>query len=234
MNTYQDFLNAPCKVINLKKNTERWETTQKRLNDIGFSNFERFEAYGQDRLKEGWDKLNNPKIAEHTKDLYFYRVAGKQGCFLSHVLIWKEMIDNNTPYMTIFEDDVLFHHLWDTLAPTYFEKTPSDYDLLYLGSQIQGESKFHIDQVPVYCTHAYIITLEGAKKLYDLIINEPYGMYTIDGMLIDLMHAKRFNWYIWNGSFYPPEKKMAEGWNVRNNGLVYQDENFGTDIMNYI
>ena len=42
MNTYQDFLNAPCKVINLKKNTERWETTQKRLNDIGFSNFENF------------------------------------------------------------------------------------------------------------------------------------------------------------------------------------------------
>jgi hypothetical protein len=48
------------------------------------------------------------------------------------------------------------------------------------------------------------------------------------------MHAKRFKWYIWNGSFYPPEKKMAEGWNIRNNGLVYQDENFGTDIMNYI
>jgi GR25 family glycosyltransferase involved in LPS biosynthesis len=150
------------------------------------------------------------------------------------VLIWKEMIDNNIPYMTIFEDDILFHHLWDTLAPSYFKKTPTDYDILYIGSQIQGESKYHIDQVPVYCTHAYIITLEGAKKLYDLIINEPNGMYTIDGMLIDLMHAKRFKWYIWNGSFYPPEKKMAEGWNIRNNGLVYQDENFGTDIMNYI
>lgn len=31
---------------------------------------------------------------------------GEIGCFLSHVSLWKKIIDNNLSYMAIFEDDI--------------------------------------------------------------------------------------------------------------------------------
>ena len=31
---YTDFLNAPCKVINLEKNTSRWKICKERIQDV--------------------------------------------------------------------------------------------------------------------------------------------------------------------------------------------------------
>ena len=31
---------------------------------------------------------------------------GEIGCLLSHLTLWKKIIDNNLPYMAIFEDDI--------------------------------------------------------------------------------------------------------------------------------
>jgi len=232
MNSYSDLLNIPCRVINLEKNKERWSSVLQRSKDAGFTNVDRFDAIGPDRLKEGWDQLNNPSFA-HNKDVFFARVLGKQGCFLSHMLLWKEIVDKKIPFMTIFEDDILFHELWNTLAPSYFKMTPIDFDILYLGSQFEKPSYYHIDRVPVYCLHAYVITFDGATKLYNMVLNNPEGVYTIDGILLEFMNKDAFNWYVWNGSsFYPSKLKMQNHrWNVRNNGLVFQDEMFGTDIL---
>ena len=231
METYSNLLNAPCKVINLKKNSARWNITQERLNTVGFTNIERFDAISPDTIKENWDKVGNPKIAVE-KDECFANVLGKQGCFLSHILIWKDIIETKRPFTVIFEDDILFHELWDTIAPLYFEKTPKDYDIMYLGSQFQKASCYHIDKVPVYCLHAYVITFEGATKLYNMIMSSSIGVYTIDCMLLDFMYADLYKWYVWNGyAFYPSNLKMSHKWAIRNNGLVYQDEVFGTDIM---
>jgi GR25 family glycosyltransferase involved in LPS biosynthesis len=227
----KELFDSPCKIINLEKNKKRWETSKKRIEEAGFKNIERFDAIGPDRLKEKWQELNNPTFA-HNKDVFFQRVLGKQGCFLSHILIWKDIIENNIPITTIFEDDVLFHPLWHNIAPKYFEMTPTDYDILYLGSQFQKVSIYHIDKVPVYCTHAYTITFKGAKKLYNLILNNPEGVYTIDGMLLELMYKDAFYWCVWNASSFYPSKHITDSkWKERNNGLVYQDDAFETDII---
>lgn len=31
---------------------------------------------------------------------------GEVACFMSHAYLWKQMVDDNTPYMAIFEDDI--------------------------------------------------------------------------------------------------------------------------------
>lgn len=232
MNSFKDLLNQQCSIINLEKKTERWLTVVNRIKDAGFTSIHRFDAIGSNRLQQGWAILNNPSFA-HNKDVFFQHVLGKQGCFLSHMLLWKEIIEKQIPFMTIFEDDILFHELWNTIAPMYFDMTPKDFDILYLGSQFEKASKYHIDRVPVYCLHAYVISLKGATKLYNMILNNPEGVYTIDGILLEFMYKDAFNWYVWNGStFYPSNIKMQNHrWVVRNNGLVFQDETFGTDIL---
>jgi len=228
---YSAFLNSPCKLINLTKNTARFTISKERIQEAGFTNIERFNAIDIHHLDENWKLLNNPVIAAE-KDPCFCSFLGKQGCFLSHILIWKDIIEKKIPYTTIFEDDVLFNEQWNTVAPMYYKNTPNTYDILYLGAQFEAISNYHVDKVPVYCTHAYVITYEGAKKIYELVLNSEIGVYTIDCMLLDFMKKDAFNWVVWNGyKFLTTKYNMNKEWAMRNHGLVYQDEIFGSDII---
>jgi GR25 family glycosyltransferase involved in LPS biosynthesis len=134
----------------------------------------------------------------------------------------------------VFEDDVFFHKDWKQLAPLYMSATPQDYDILYLGSQMEMRCDAKICRVPVYCTHAYIITREGARKLYDTITKGfPRGMSAIDSLLIETMYKlpHTFNWLVWNGMMYHDARAVAHPeWAKRNCGLVFQDPAFGTDV----
>lgn len=233
-----------CRVINLDRNPERWEICEKRLQAAGFKNYKRVsgvDARNPEELKKEWELWGNPTFAKWDQEFVSY--PGKQGCFLSHVKLWKEIVDNKIEKMVILEDDVLFHSDWSNLAPEYLKNTPSDFDVLYLGAQFEFPSTHHIDRGPVFCTHAMVITLAGAEKLLNLVFKHPNGVYTIDCMLIDCMKqyyknlrlnrntTLPFKWYVWNGLFYPTEMKdMPKGWTKRNCGLVYQDERFGSEV----
>jgi GR25 family glycosyltransferase involved in LPS biosynthesis len=212
-NNFKNLLNAPCKLINLTKNTECLNIAIERIQQAGFTNIE----YLLNKLigKEHWKFLNNPKIASVELD----GNLEKQECFLSHMLLWKDIIHKEIPITTIFEDDIFFHEKWKDVAPAFFNSTPTNYDILYIGSQFKAEAKCDIDKIPVSCTYAYIITYEGAKKLYNLILNSPTGVYTLDSMLLDLMNCNAFNWYVWNGDKFNSLSQSE----TRNNGLVHKN-----------
>lgn len=225
--------NGTCFIINMDRNAERYEQSVGRIKRAGFMNVERFAAVDATRsedLKREWARHSNCKFG---RDPSFIVNKGEQGCNLSHMNCWLHIIEKRLPYAVIFEDDVLFHKDWLAIAKSYFDATPKDFDILFMGSQIQGGSGDMIVSVPVYCTHAYIITLEGARKLYDFMITYSEGMCVIDCMLRAGMCMKEppFKWYAWNGMLYPDENRgVNPHWVIRNTGLVYQDEACGSDI----
>jgi len=158
---------------------------------------------------------------------------------LSHLDLWKMIIDNNVAIATVFEDDVCFHKDWSILAKSYFEITPKNFDLIYLGGQIDYMMPGNVLMTPTFCTHAYVITLEGAKKLYKLLLEAQLGVKTIDCMLLGLMKSVVFEnvdpvpfiWYTWNATmFYDPFASADPDWAKRNNGLVFQDPKFISDV----
>ncbi len=236
--TFKDLLNAPCKVINLDHNTTRWEASETRIRKSGFKNIERVSAVNAKddaQLYKGWESLGFPKLA-YKYDIGLFTNIGIQGCFLSHFKIWKEIIDNKIPYTVVFEDDVLFHSDWETLAPSYFKNTPKNYDIVYMGNRNDNAINNHIEiNVPVYCFHAMILTYNGVKKLWDMLLGLSIGIYAIDDML---RHATMINrdkaltTYVWNvAPFFPcKQQNMLYDWTRRNNGLVFQDDSFGTDV----
>lgn len=235
--TFEDLLKTPVFLVNMDKCKDRLELSTKRIRDAGFTNVHRWKAVDarEDNLVEAWMRHGSPKF--NSSDEEFVTYPGKQGCMLSHLDIWKHMIDHKIPMAIVFEDDVEFHQGWFTLAPRYFEVTPNDFDILYLGSQMEMHTNANVCRVPVFCTHAYVLTLDGAQKLYSLILSDSRGVSTIDCMLIDHMNRMvvgipcPFQWYVWNARMFPDKRaSISKDWAKRNHGLVFQDVNLGTFV----
>lgn len=233
MDSWSTFQQAtPCYVINMDRCPHRLDSSIKNIVAAGFSDITRFAAIDaiNDDLNKAWAVHGYPRLSD---DESFNTHIGEQGCALSHLSLWKSIIQNQLPLCVVFEDDVCFHTNWNTLAKQYWDETPKDFDILYLGSQILSESNDCIVQTPLYCTHAYVITLEGAQKLYNHAIHHPRGLYTIDCILYDAMKSddKLFVWYAWNASMHPdPRRGVNAHWVIRNSGLVFQDETAGTFV----
>lgn len=235
--SFDQVLSTPAFLVNMDKCTDRLELSTKRIADAGFTNVQRWKAVDarEDNLTEAWARHGSPTF--NRSDTEFVTYPGKQGCMLSHLDIWKHIIDNRIPVAMVFEDDVEFHQSWAALAPKYFEATPEPFDILYLGSQMEIDVNANITRVPVFCTHAYMITLEGARKLYSLLLSDPRGVSTIDCMLIDHMNRAMmgipspFSWYVWNARMFPdPRASLSKDWAKRNHGLVFQDVELGTFV----
>lgn len=240
---WNDILSGKAYVINLDRRNDRLEVCLNRIREAGFVNVQRVRGVDglNDDLLECWTRYGSPSFSPH--DVDFVKYMGRQGCALSHYGVWQEMITQSIPYAIVFEDDVEFHNRWSYLSEKYWENTPRDFDIMYMGGQIDIPREGNIIVSPVFCTHAYIITLKGAKILYDLCLKSSSGTYTIDCMIIDHMKATfatngqhyPFKWYVWNGSMFPDPNVHKKGskWVQRNNGLVFQDSNLGTDVIQW-
>ena len=242
---FEDLLKAPTYVINLKRCEDRLSTVLPRIAAAGFTNVQVWpavDAKDPEALMKGWALHGSPPL-DTTDEEFCVSYKGKQGCFLSWVSLLKHIIDNNTPLFVGFEDDVVFHSSWKELAPVYVASTPDPFDIVYLGGQIECSPELmkihHIGQFPTFCTNALVISLVGAKKLYDLLVKCPKGCRTIDCMLIDAQKqmimkqsSNMFIWYSWNASMFPDPKgvSMNPGWAKRNNGLVFQDDAFVSEV----
>lgn len=239
---WTDILQAPLYLINLDRCPERLEVSIQRIQDAGFTNIQRWkatDAMDEQELQKGWADLGNPKI--DLRDTSFKKYKGAQGCAITHYRLWKHMIEQKIPYMVVMEDDIAFHKHWKVLSPIYYEVTAKNYDILHMGNYNENNMLLApIIVTPVFCTHSYIITLEGARKLLSLCLKRAEGTFTIDNMLVYYMRKAvstqgafyPFRWYVWNGQLFPDEEYTVDNiLSKRNTGLVFQDGNVGSDVL---
>lgn len=239
---YTNFLNIPVYLINLPEHHSRRKICISRIMDQGFKNINVFEAVNGKNINTK-DIMNEfgLKYPIDPKD-----GKGVLGCAVSHLKLWKKMIDENIPYYMIFEDDIIFSDAWNNSMHAYLYKTLidngntlSDLDIIFMGNQIESDKiKYDVLQFPIlmktecYCLHAYIITNKGAKFLLNLAktfkkdkLN--YSAITpIDVMLKweMLKPDTAFQWVCWVNPERPQTKKNdTDKRYIRNTGLVYQD-----------
>lgn len=237
--SWEDVLQGPAYVINLKRRPDRWQQAEEEMKQAGFTNIIRWDAIDYkdtEQCEMAHASLGKPP-RHPTFNNDFNDYPGTWGVFLSQTTLWKKIVDEQIPYACIFEDDILFHSKWNELAPVFFRNTEADYDMLFLGSQMEYKSNYQIDRGPVFCLHAYVVTCEGAKRILDHVLSKRAGgIYTIDTMLKVAMEWPKppFKWLVWNAIHFPcPKANMSSAWKKRNNGLVFQDEKMGTDIRLY-
>jgi predicted O-methyltransferase YrrM len=240
--SWEDVSVAPAFVINLERCPDRWTTSSEQVRQAGFTNvvcFLVFASHDPAALEAAWKQLGEPRF--HLGDPDFTQLPGKQGCFLSHVLLWKTIVDDSIPVACIFEDDIAFHTLWPVLAPAYLGATPPDFHVLFMGAHIMSSTLAFVQRQPTFNLNAYVITLEGARLLYDRILLAPDGVYTIDVMINQIQEEvlargderddTSLAWFVWNGAPFPDPKAAEAAWfDDRNMGLVFQDWTKGSTV----
>ncbi|WP_419767644.1 glycosyltransferase family 25 protein [Arcobacter sp.] len=186
-------------IINLEKDIEK----KKVINNICEKhalNYEFICAIYGFNLEESYIKSitnKNGSISQINRELS----KGEIGCTLSHMIIYKRIIDDNLPYALILEDDAFFDDKLVTFINT-FNNFKEDWDCILLGYYIGSDHKnFTISfDKKIYSknfayimtsqllsgTHGYLISNQGAKKLleYNKEITLPIDSYTGDSNLI--------------------------------------------------
>jgi glycosyl transferase family 25 len=132
--------------------------------------------------------VGNKYIKNHISHFYSeYGPRGSIGCALSHLKTWKTFLKSNKDYCIVFEDDVVLKKKFAKRFERALKNTPSDYDILYLGS-FGGTPKINFftiifdilqmsyptfEKINKYISkpkvalgaHAYVLSKKGAKKL---------------------------------------------------------------------
>jgi GR25 family glycosyltransferase involved in LPS biosynthesis len=239
-NSWLEVLRAPAYVINLDSRPERLRACVDEIQRAGFTDVRRYTAVdGHDpaALAQAWSACGNPPLDQ--SDRGFQTYLGKQGCFLSHLFLWRQVADDGQSHVCIFEDDIFFHRHWPTLAPFYFEFTPKDWDIVYMGNGIHVKRHGLVQRVPAVCHHAYIVTAAGARRLVDALLETPRGVYSKDMMMyhqqwrdVEDGVPAPYSWYAWNGASFPDARaRVHKDWYHYNTGIVFQNRDYPSDLQ---
>ena len=156
-------------VINLQKNKERLSTIDQQLRNIGVE-YERVEAvYGKDlSLEEKRSSLN--EFAWWCLMGYPAR-DGEVGCALSHLKIYKKMIDEDISWACVLEDDANPHdNLLDILhfIENSNEIKSGDKSVILISDK-SGSDKNSYQIRPIssaFFSDGYVITKTAAQSIY--------------------------------------------------------------------
>lgn len=174
-----------CFVHNMDNRPERYSMVKACLDRLEISH-ERFSAIltkDLHKYKEN-SKINTMTMGEK-----------QNGCFLGHLLIWKEAYKRGLKSVLVFEDDIHTYISKDELLKT-LEGLPDldTFDILYLGKamdkclnykHIEGTERIYENSEPL-TAHAYMVTARGIKKL---LKKKSYN-FVIDVMLMKHCSSK--------------------------------------------
>lgn len=166
----------PMMVVNLDRRPDRWMDCSEKLNKAGLKLFGRFSAVDGTKLR----------LTNYIKHLFrnndFNYRKGVVGCALSHIELWKTLVNSKNDYMIILEDDIeLVDNFKEKLNLTmiYLEQNPH-IDVIMLGHHLWSHqkrskseehpiiSKIHFDDY-MGGTFGYIISKAGACKYLQII-----------------------------------------------------------------
>ncbi|WP_038166379.1 glycosyltransferase family 25 protein [Verrucomicrobium sp. BvORR106] len=123
---------------------------------------------------------------------------GHIACALSHMALWKKVVDEDLPHACLFEDDA------QIISPWWDRPWPATADFIFLSNRVRGLVPHHIQSTdkleahlaehpyiplaPGCGTEAYIVTQQGARKAL-AIMAEIY--MPVDLQLLSCAHGSR-------------------------------------------
>lgn len=165
----------PTFVINMDKDKERYATFQKSCASSDFpSEFTRFPAVvGKDVTNpqalvtaKAWKEIET--IEKNGNKTHHYQLThGGLGCFLSHLQVMLQFVDDDGDMALIMEDDNNFLPDSYRRMQTSIQQVPADWDVLlgvYYRAEGTDDGNFR-DVTGFWGCGGYLVTKKGAEKL---------------------------------------------------------------------
>lgn len=165
----------PIYVINLESAHERRARITGRLEGLGL-------PYKLIKAVSG-KALSRDELAKHYDHETAIRVMGRPltlgeiGCALSHVGIYREMVDEGVPYALILEDDVEFSAHFPLSLEALEAVLEPDQNVVYMLNHVHRYTRWQSNELkgvgelcPVvegYCANGYVVTRASAKVLLE-------------------------------------------------------------------
>ncbi|MEI7942675.1 MAG: glycosyltransferase family 25 protein [Candidatus Riflemargulisbacteria bacterium] len=191
-------------VIALKELAERRNAAKTHLEALGLKPTLFSGLYGRDV----------GLISSRSQNDNIYRRLTPNGLCLSlnHWFLWQHIVMAEIPQAIIFEDDILLPDNFKEFFDESMANTPTDWDMVYMSIlfpdriddgriravKVAGNVWRHIEantwDGACDGLHAYMVTLEGAKKMIDvpLTLDEPMDRWMSFHIL---PYLKTFIWY---------------------------------------
>jgi glycosyl transferase family 25 len=169
-------------IINLKKDKDRYNKSILRLNNSGIKDVKRFDAINGNELIMSLEPIgykhpfvNVSLTAQY--DIYNGRKQHKElsskgaiGCYLSHLMLWKKLVESDNERMLIFEDDIVPLDINLDVKINNLINEKDDFDILLLGHRIIDKDTTKVSENLSRCIFffnldSYIITKKAAQKL---------------------------------------------------------------------
>lgn len=175
-----------CYVINLERRKDRMEHMINELKKIDVS-YRIFNAIDGLKIKDRDNIISNPEVAT----------------IKSHMGVIKDAIYNEYDKIAIFEDDIIFCDDFDKRLKYYIENIPKDWDIMYLGSNLNSCQEPALIKTGIYKVKesygCFAMILNNKNGLFQKIVNgENYNM-PYDNYIRSLQ--KELNCYVFKPFF---------------------------------
>ena len=170
-------------VINLLRRPDRLARFKNRCPLVDYQIINGFDAlFPNNETHEELILFNSNKFDK----LSF---IGEKGCWISHLRIWKNIINENIDTALILEDDCIFS---DCFSEIFDNININDFDIIYIGGRFHDKfimsngikisaniakhnfSEKHDGWELDRTTHGYILSNHGAKILVDMFEKSDY------------------------------------------------------------
>lgn len=195
-------------IVNLKKSIEKRTQLESQFQKLSIDNYQFIEAvYGADLTEE--------EIRGYVYDYpNCFLTPGEIGCALSHIQIYKMMVEEEIPYALVLEDDVTlpddFADFLQAIKPS-IEKPYAKIITLAEANKISLLRRFfrykdfgEYTAVTAFCTYAYLVNIAAARNLSENLLPVKYEA----DMLI---HFRENGWLKQFNVLYPQYIHPMEG-----------------------
>ncbi len=179
-------------IISLEFRNDRQIKIQKQIQSTEYRYLLHTAVHGK--------KVDRLSIANGvvSKQSLRYLSNGSLGAILSHCQLWRDLLESNHPTFLIFEDDAVIPDDLDIKVKKLISQIPTSYDILYLGSGLKRFSNarkivsplLYQPYFPRRGLYAYIISMEGIKKILDNIFPIKITCGGIDTVIGNLVRRK--------------------------------------------
>jgi GR25 family glycosyltransferase involved in LPS biosynthesis len=178
------------------KLNERKNYIQKHIHTYNLE-LEWIEKFDKEDIDFESLEQNYPKIL-HNMQMFNRKLTKPEiSLCLKHLHVFSEVISKGYDNVVVFEDDIILCDDFLNKLDLYTQQLPVDYDILWIGTCCNLHAQF-VEGNNIYpanssrCTHAYLISNSGCKKMSSLIhhLNHPIDWYF--NFVISNLNLKNF------------------------------------------